>query len=443
MPPKDDPSEIQAGEAISLTKILSGDYTDVIKDMPELAACLEILKTSPPDAPNINIDPLLAPPATPEPPSRAALRARRAREDSDLAKHHPHLAKQLEAHHERYDNRRHGPQGEFRSRSMADWIHPIPIEKITAETDFRNIRIMPTDGEIDLLADSMSEEGLKVPITVSEGQGEIYFLRAGFRRVAAARKLGWTTIPAIVLPLITPKISEHWTNIIENSARTSLRTYEIANAAYIMKRDFCVDPKIFARKAGYDPTYITRLVRAIENLPPTILDHWRDVGNHPVDWYCKWSTMRHEEAIKSFRLEVGQRFHIRKDPMLPADHPRPTRRGRVMTATNSGLKRMQRLRFAVLAYTKPMDETSRQSYLEIIDYCMGIRDTVLDIYDCNARHKNARGRKSKEEEVEELNIEEEMQKMIEEVCTGEEDGKPVVSDVLPIRLSPTARPPRK
>jgi len=32
-----------------------------------------------------------------------------------------------------------------------------------------------------------------------------------------------------------------------------------------------------------------------------------------------------------------------------------------------------------------------------------------------------------------------MQKMIEEVCTGEEDGKPVVSDVLPIQQPPAAR----
>ena len=120
--------------------------------------------------------------------------------------------------------------------------------------------------------------------------------------------------------------------------------------------------------------------------------------------------------------------------------PRPIKRGKVLTATNSGLKRMQRLRFAVLAYTGTMDENSRQAYLEIIDYCMGIKDTVLDIYDCNARHRNARGKKGKEDGV--LNMEEEMQKMIAEVCTGEEDGKPVVSDVLPIRTPPISRRPK-
>ena len=434
----DNPDEIQFGEAISIARVLSGDYSEAIEVLPELAPYLKLLKASPPPEARKIPKPAPVSPVSSEPSSREELQARLSGKNNKVVTLPPRLAKQLEAIHERYDNRRHGPQGESRSRSIADWTHPIPIEKIVCETDFSNIRLKPADSEIGFLADSMSEEGLKVPVTVSEGQNDAYFLRAGFRRVAAARKLGWTFIPAIVLPMNTPKISEHWTNIIENTARTSLRTYEIANAALIMKRDFLVDPKIFARKAGYDPVYVTRMIKAIENLPQAILEHWRDVGNFPIDWYCNWSNMHHAEALKSFHLEVGQRFHRRTDPLLPADHPRPNKRDKVQTATNSGLKRMQRLRFAVLAYTKPMDDATRQSYLEIIDYCMGIRDTVLDIYDCNARHQPSRGRKDEKE----LSMEEEMQKMIAEVCTGEEDGKPVVSDVLPIRVPPTSRHPR-
>ena len=426
-----DKTKLQPGEALSIARILSGDYTEAIEALPELAPFLSSLGAPPP--------------ATREAPASAAsqakLRDEQARRKNNLATLPLQLAKQLEHIHERHEERFHGPQGESRSQSIADWTHPIPIEEIVCETDFSNIRLKPVDSEIDFLADSMSEEGLKVPITVSEGQDGKFLLRAGFRRVAAARKLAWTYIPAIVLPKDTPKISEHWTNIIENTARTSLRTYEIANAAHIMKKDFNVDPKTFARKAGYDPIYVTRMVKAVENLPPAILKHWKEIGNFPVDWYCIWSSMHHAEALTSFQLEVGQRFQRRSDPMLPADHPRQKKkRDRVMTATDAGLKRMQRLRFAVIAYTKPMDEATRQAYLEIIDYCMGLRDTVLDIYDCNARHQNARSKKQKEEV--ELSMEEEMQKMIAEVCTGKEDGKPIRSDVLPIRKPPAASRPR-
>jgi ParB/RepB/Spo0J family partition protein len=421
-----DRDDADDGEILSLDRLSRGEYDEALKAVPELAPVLDFLLAArsltarKPDKPNPGGGRQSKPSETPQ---------------RDLANRQIDLDKQLVAIHEDHDSRRLGPQGESRSRSIADWIHRIPIEKIICENDFSDIRLQPADSEIDLLATSMSEEGLKVPITVSEGRSGAYLLRAGFRRVVAARRLEWTFIPAIVLPWNTPQITERWSNIIENSSRKPLRTYEIANAALIMKRDFDIDPKAFARKAGYDPKYIAQLVKAIENLPPAILDHWRIVGNLPIDWYFRWSNMHHAEAIQSFHLEIGQRFQRRTDPM-PADHPRQPRKGHLHTATESGLRRMQRLRFAITACPK-LDNTTRQAYLEIVDYCQGTRDTVLDIYDCNARHRSTRGREG--DEGRGLNMEEEMQKMIEEVCTGEEDGKPVVSDVLPIQQPPAAR----
>ena len=425
------------GESISLAKLFGGEYIEVLKELPELAPTFEWWEKVQPLMARKPAPPIAESPGRPSPDDQ---QDRQSEQPShDLRMRQIDLDKELVSIHEDHDARRLGPRGESRSQTIADWTRPIPIDKIISENDFSNIRLQPADGEIDLLATSMSEEGLKVPITATGGQDGTYILRAGFRRVVAARKLEWTFIPAIVLPWNTPKITERWSNIIENSARKPLRTYEIANAALIMKRDFGVEPQEFAQKAGYDPKYIGRLVKAIENLPPMIIEDWRTVSSMPIDWYFKWSNMHHAEAINSFRLEIGQRFQRRSDPMTPSDHPRQPRKGHLHTATESGLRRMQRLRFAITACPK-LDAATRQAYLEIVDYCQGTRDTVLDIYDCNAKHRSTKGREGDECKV--LNMEEEMQKMIKEVCTGEEDGKPVVSDVLPIQQPPTARQTR-
>jgi ParB/RepB/Spo0J family partition protein len=439
---------IKDGEDLSLGKLLLGDYEDAVKNVikadPELATFLDAWEAadSLTTRGKAGLDPAFA--AIPGIPRVEDVQAKLSQVTQyDKEKSKLRMMKRLELHHENYNSRRLGPQGESRSHSIADWTHPIPIEKIAIETDFKNIKSKPTEEEILLIARSMTDEGIKIPITVAEGPNGTYFLRAGFRRVEAARRLGWTFIPATVLPLNTPLITERWTNIIENSARKPLHTYEIASAALIMKRDFQVDPKTFAMKAGYDPKYVTYLVRAIENLPPMIIDNWRSSNSMPVEWYFKWASMTHAEAIKSFMLECGQRFHRRKDPMTPADHPRQAKRGRLHMATDTGLRRMQRLRFALLSCTK-LDDSARQAYLEIVDYCQGLRDTVLDIYDYKARHRTTKGRRGKRSGEpgtgDALDMEEEMEKMVAEVCTGEDNGEPIVSDVLPIRpIHPTRK----
>jgi len=78
----------------------------------------------------------------------------------------------------------------------------------------------------------MACEGLNDPVTVVEAPGDRgeFLLRKGFRRTTAARSLGWREIPAIILPKDTPVVEEHWINIIENTARSNLSTYEVANA---------------------------------------------------------------------------------------------------------------------------------------------------------------------------------------------------------------------
>ena len=71
----------------------------------------------------------------------------------------------------------------------------IPIEEIYVPTK-RRTEIKPE--VVEALAESIMEEGLKVPISVRQGK-ERYVLVSGLQRLEACRALGEETITAIVV----------------------------------------------------------------------------------------------------------------------------------------------------------------------------------------------------------------------------------------------------
>jgi len=79
-------------------------------------------------------------------------------------------------------------------------VREIPIEDL--EMSEFNTRKNLTDGQYDSaiedLAKSIEKRGLLNPITVFQEPGGRYVLVAGQRRLLACKRLGWSTIPAIV-----------------------------------------------------------------------------------------------------------------------------------------------------------------------------------------------------------------------------------------------------
>jgi len=71
----------------------------------------------------------------------------------------------------------------------------IPIDEIYVPTSRRG-EIDPA--RVESLAESILEEGLKVPISVRQGKGR-YVLVAGQQRLEAMKMLGEETITAIVV----------------------------------------------------------------------------------------------------------------------------------------------------------------------------------------------------------------------------------------------------
>ena len=102
----------------------------------------------------------------------------------------------------------------------------------TADIEVKpQIRREFSEEDIESLAQSLKEHGLLQPILVAKKPEGGYLLIAGERRLRAAKKLGWFTIPAIVVALKDEqklKIIQ----LIENIQRKDLNLVEKANGIW-------------------------------------------------------------------------------------------------------------------------------------------------------------------------------------------------------------------
>lgn len=270
-----------------------------------------------------------------------------------------------------------GPQGENISANFIE-TQLIELEKIVEDPTFKNFRLTVDPVSLDELKTSINLEGLKVPIVVVEAPKPGYYhVRAGFRRTLAARHLGWTTIPAIILPLDTPEIQEYWINIIENTAREKLSTYELAQAARMMRDRFNVKPEEFARKSGHTLGYIDKLLGCIDRLPPEVLISWQRGDRVPLDILVKLSAMNPIEAIKNLRLWFGQ-HRITADEALARLRKPPTARPEKLW-TVSGLERTQKLMLAIKISN--LDPKTKRLCMDVVEFCQGGRKRIDGIVD--------------------------------------------------------------
>lgn len=114
-------------------------------------------------------------------------------------------------------------------------VFSIPIFSIWVDDGF-NCRSTFTDESIRELAESIEQDGLLFPVDVQPIEevedapaGFQWRLLCGFRRMSAARMLGWDTIPARVRTDLTERQATLM-NLTENLERKDLNIYEEAVA---------------------------------------------------------------------------------------------------------------------------------------------------------------------------------------------------------------------
>lgn len=133
-------------------------------------------------------------------------------------------------------------------------------------------------------AENLRLSGLINPITVQPITGELakktncaFRVTAGFRRIKAAKMLGWETIAASIMPAETTEQEARITNVVENIIRDDLSTYEKAKAYCGLLEVGVKQTEIIARLGiGRSQSSVDNLIRIYKNLDSKLKDYWKD-----------------------------------------------------------------------------------------------------------------------------------------------------------------------
>lgn len=139
-----------------------------------------------------------------------------------------------------------------------DKIHKISIGNIKVKQNFRR-----QVGDVSDLMDSIKENGLLQPIGLRKA-GTKYEVVFGNRRLAAMKKLGRKTVPAVV---IGKDVNKTVANIVENLQRDNVSLYEVGRGIHeLMTKDKLSKSEVTSRLST-NKSFVNKALDAYECTP--------------------------------------------------------------------------------------------------------------------------------------------------------------------------------
>lgn len=139
-----------------------------------------------------------------------------------------------------------------------------------------NIREVGWEKNLDALMSSIKASGLKQPVGVwplpkgTEGpDGETHELVWGHRRLAACKKLKWTTIPVVLESSKSSAKDRFISSLAENDAREDVSAYEEALAFQRGIEEFGMTASEIAKRKGVAAGYVSQRLTLLK-MPETV-----------------------------------------------------------------------------------------------------------------------------------------------------------------------------
>ena len=187
-------------------------------------------------------------------------------------------------------------------------------------------------GRLDELARSIKERGVIQPVTVRR-RVDGYELVAGERRVLAAKKAGFETVPALVIEANDEETLE--LALIENIQRDDLNPIEYARAYHEMVTRFELTQEQVAKRVGKDRASVANYLRLL-SLPETVRDLIAEEKLSFGHARALLGTSTAAEQLRLARRIMAQGLSVREvEALVAGTKRRPTARRRSTTASKS------------------------------------------------------------------------------------------------------------
>jgi ParB family transcriptional regulator, chromosome partitioning protein len=139
-------------------------------------------------------------------------------------------------------------------------VQQIPVELV--DNNPYQTRSYYRDDSLAELADSIKSAGVVEPLIVRPGEHGRFLLIAGQRRLAASKKAGKATVPAVVMQVSNEKAMEM--TIIENLQREDLNPLDQASAYDRLSREFGLTQEQMAQRTGKPRSEVANYLRMLK-----------------------------------------------------------------------------------------------------------------------------------------------------------------------------------